>query len=76
MPGAPQQLGLDPDQVMAIGDNFNDVEMLEYAGLPVVMGNAVPGAAGTRLAHDRDIRTSAEWRRPSSATRLEMRVGD
>ncbi|MFL6301164.1 MAG: Cof-type HAD-IIB family hydrolase [Terriglobales bacterium] len=27
-------------EVMAIGDNYNDVEMLEFAGLPVVMGNA------------------------------------
>jgi hydroxymethylpyrimidine pyrophosphatase-like HAD family hydrolase len=25
---------------MAIGDNYNDVEMLAFAGLPVVMGNA------------------------------------
>jgi hydroxymethylpyrimidine pyrophosphatase-like HAD family hydrolase len=25
---------------MAVGDNFNDVEMLEFAGTPVVMGNA------------------------------------
>ena len=37
------QLGLMPEQVMAIGDNFNDLDMLEYAGLPVLMGNAVPG---------------------------------
>ena len=37
------QLGLDPSQVMAIGDNFNDLDMLEYSGLPVLMGNAVPG---------------------------------
>jgi Cof subfamily protein (haloacid dehalogenase superfamily) len=28
--------------VMAIGDNLNDREMLEYAGLPIVMGNGVP----------------------------------
>jgi Cof subfamily protein (haloacid dehalogenase superfamily) len=35
------QLGLTRDAVMAIGDNFNDVEMLEYAGTPVVMANAV-----------------------------------
>ena len=34
-------LGLDRAQVMAIGDNFNDLEMLEFAGTPVVMGNAV-----------------------------------
>jgi len=32
--------GLDPAEVMAIGDNYNDVEMLEFAGVPVVMGNA------------------------------------
>jgi Cof subfamily protein (haloacid dehalogenase superfamily) len=28
------------DQIMAIGDNYNDREMLEYAGVPVVMANA------------------------------------
>jgi hypothetical protein len=28
---------------MAIGDNFNDLEMLEFAGLPVVMGNHIDG---------------------------------
>ena len=36
-----EQLGLTRDQVMAVGDNFNDVEMLEYAGTPVLMANAV-----------------------------------
>ncbi len=30
------------EEVMAIGDNWNDREMLEYAGLPMVMANAVP----------------------------------
>lgn len=30
------------DDVMAIGDNLNDLEMLQFAGLPVVMGNSVP----------------------------------
>ena len=38
-----EQMGLTRDEVMAVGDNFNDVEMLEYAGTPVVMGNAVEG---------------------------------
>jgi HAD superfamily hydrolase (TIGR01484 family) len=33
---------LSAENVMAIGDNFNDLEMLEYAGTPVVMGNAAP----------------------------------
>lgn len=32
--------GIAREQVMAIGDNYNDVEMLEYAGVPVIMGNA------------------------------------
>ncbi len=35
--------GLIHENVMAIGDNFNDVEMLEFAGTAVVMGNADPG---------------------------------
>jgi len=37
------QLGITPDEVMAVGDNFNDLEMLEFAGMPVVMANAVAG---------------------------------
>ena len=34
--------GIQREEVMAIGDNWNDCEMLEYAGLPVVMANSVP----------------------------------
>jgi Cof subfamily protein (haloacid dehalogenase superfamily) len=34
------QQGVPREQIMAIGDNYNDLEMLEFAGLPVVMGNA------------------------------------
>jgi Cof subfamily protein (haloacid dehalogenase superfamily) len=32
--------GYGREQVMAVGDNHNDVEMLEFAGHPVIMGNA------------------------------------
>ena len=32
--------GIKREEIMAIGDNFNDVEMLEFAGNPVIMGNA------------------------------------
>ncbi len=32
--------GLRREEVMAIGDNYNDIEMLEFAGVPVVMANA------------------------------------
>src|SRR5580692_3133109 len=34
--------GWPREDVMAIGDNLNDMEMLQFAGLPVVMGNSVP----------------------------------
>ncbi len=33
---------LTAENVMVCGDNFNDLEMLEFAGTPVVMGNASP----------------------------------
>jgi hydroxymethylpyrimidine pyrophosphatase-like HAD family hydrolase len=34
--------GLKPEETLAIGDNWNDHEMLEQAGLGLVMGNADP----------------------------------
>jgi len=34
------RLGVDRKQTMAIGDNWNDVDMLEWAGQGVIMGNA------------------------------------
>jgi Cof subfamily protein (haloacid dehalogenase superfamily) len=34
--------GYAREEIMAIGDNHNDLEMLSYAGIPVVMGNSVP----------------------------------
>lgn len=34
--------GYARSEIMAIGDNLNDLEMLQFAGLPVVMGNAAP----------------------------------
>src|SRR5258707_1487762 len=33
--------GLERSEIMAIGDNLNDLEMLEYAGRAVVMANAI-----------------------------------
>ncbi|HZB89392.1 MAG TPA: HAD family hydrolase [Terracidiphilus sp.] len=35
-----QRLGVDRKETMAIGDNWNDVDMLEWAGQGVVMANA------------------------------------
>jgi hydroxymethylpyrimidine pyrophosphatase-like HAD family hydrolase len=37
---AAAELDLMPEEVMAIGDNFNDLEMLLFAGTGVVMANA------------------------------------
>lgn len=37
---AARELGLAREEVMAVGDNYNDLEMLRYAGTGVLMGNA------------------------------------
>lgn len=36
------ELNITRDEVMAVGDNYNDVAMLAYAGVGVLMGNAAP----------------------------------
>jgi hypothetical protein len=48
--------GYARDEVMAIGDNLNDLEMLEFAGTPVVMGNAADGlkSRGWTVTADND----------------------
>jgi Cof subfamily protein (haloacid dehalogenase superfamily) len=35
-----QAQGIPPEDVMAVGDNLNDLDMLQFAGVGVVMGNA------------------------------------
>ena len=37
------EYGLGPEEVMAVGDKFNDLEMIEYAGTGAHMGNAAAG---------------------------------
>lgn len=51
--------GLLPENVMTIGDNYNDIEMLQFAGTGVVMGNADPSLLErqefyTTLSNDED----------------------
>ncbi len=36
-----QQMGVQPRQILAIGDNHNDLDMLDYAGTGVVVENSV-----------------------------------
>lgn len=50
---AEEILQLKPENVMTIGDNFNDLEMIQYAGIGVAMGNA-PDA----------VKASANWVAP------------
>lgn len=40
-----ERCGVQRHEIMAVGDNFNDVEMLEFAGRPVLMANHTPGFA-------------------------------
>jgi len=59
------QCGIPAREVMAIGDNFNDLEMLEFAGLPVVMGNHIdglhrPGWAITAPCDDSGVASAIE----------------
>lgn len=35
-----QMYGIDREEIIAIGDNENDMSMIEYAGLGIAMGNA------------------------------------
>ncbi|GAX90816.1 Cof-type HAD-IIB family hydrolase [Effusibacillus lacus] len=35
-----QRLGINREQVIAMGDSYNDLDMIEYAGLGIVMENA------------------------------------
>jgi 5-amino-6-(5-phospho-D-ribitylamino)uracil phosphatase len=53
-----QRCGISPSEVMAIGDNYNDREMLEFAGYPFLMGNRCEGLDNARwqrtLSNDED----------------------
>lgn len=43
------ELGIDRQQVLAVGDNDNDISMLQWAGVGVAMGN---GSAAAKAAAD------------------------
>jgi Cof subfamily protein (haloacid dehalogenase superfamily) len=57
--------GYNREEVMAVGDNHNDIEMLEFAGHPVIMGNACQellsrGWKITRGNHDCGVAAALE----------------
>jgi len=37
-----RELGIDPSEIIAFGDGLNDLKLLEAAGMPVAVSNAVP----------------------------------
>ena len=39
-----EKLGIEREEIMTIGDGNNDVEMLEFAGIGVAMGNGTESA--------------------------------
>jgi hypothetical protein len=45
------EAALTREEVMAVGDNFNDLEMLEWAGTGVLMGNADPALHASGRFH-------------------------
>ena len=58
--------GYGREEVMAVGDNHNDVEMLEFAGHPVIMGNACEELRGrgwtvTRGNDACGVAVAVEW---------------
>lgn len=36
------KLGIKPEEVMTLGDQENDIAMIEFAGMGVAMDNAIP----------------------------------
>jgi Cof subfamily protein (haloacid dehalogenase superfamily) len=37
-----KRLGIEPEEIISFGDNYNDMEMLQQTGLGIAMGNSVP----------------------------------
>lgn len=46
-----KKFNVDKSEIIAMGDNYNDIDMLEYAGLGIAMGNAPEEVKG----HANDI---------------------
>jgi Cof subfamily protein (haloacid dehalogenase superfamily) len=51
------EAGVAPEEIIAVGDDTNDIEMIRRAGLGIAMGNS---ASEVKQAADRVVRSNAE----------------
>jgi hydroxymethylpyrimidine pyrophosphatase-like HAD family hydrolase len=51
------QEGIRPEEIIAVGDDYNDLEMIRHAGLGIAMGNAI---AAVKAAADYVTGSNAE----------------
>src|ERR1035441_3649362 len=65
--------GIDPTQILAIGDNWNDVSMLEIAGTAVLMDNAPEDLKA--LARTRNWRIGRSNTNDGVAEAIELALG-
>jgi hypothetical protein len=67
--------GVDPAEILAIGDNMNDAEMLAYAGRAVVMENSPAELREMAAANGWSVTASNEFDGAAQAI-LRMLNGD
>ena len=56
-----EHLGIDKDDTFAVGDSINDLEMLQYAGHSIAMGNATQVAKDAAEYITTDIHADGIW---------------
>ena len=62
-----EYLGMEPEQAICCGDGYNDISMLQYAGLGVAMGNACDD-----LKEVADVICAPSWNHGISNTIQEL----
>jgi hydroxymethylpyrimidine pyrophosphatase-like HAD family hydrolase len=68
-----KRFDIDRQEIIAIGDNENDISMLNYAGLGVAMGNA---AENTKKASDIITSTNDEDGVSKVIEKYILEIGD
>lgn len=66
-----EEMGISPEEIAAVGDDTNDVEMIREAGLGIAMGNAVEDALAVA---DVVVRSNAEGGAVEAIERVLLRL--